>query len=141
MLKANNKDTRTTSLTLFLCPYCQPGAQPTPCTSVFATKFERENLQGLIIIKSYLRYKIIFCHKVALDVWLMIFFIWRKNNVSLLRYLDFYVFVKSTNFKICDVIIGITTYWKLHLCIIFFNPKYYQTEIWSNASVLCGKHF
>ena len=32
--------------------------------------------------------------------------IWRKN-VSLLEYLDFCVFVKSTNFKICDVIIGI----------------------------------
>ena len=30
----------------------------------------------------------------------MIFFIWRKN-VSFLRYLDFCVFVKSTNFKIC----------------------------------------
>ena len=23
----------------------------------------------------------------------------------------------------------------------FMNPKYYQNEIWSNTSVLCGKHF
>ena len=32
--------------------------------------------------------------------------IWRKNNVSFSRYLDFYVFVKSADFKICDVIIS-----------------------------------
>ena len=35
------------------------------------------------------------------------FFTWRKNNVSLPRYLDFCIFVKSTTFKICDVIIDI----------------------------------
>ena len=39
-------------------------------------------------------------------VWLMNFFIWGKN-VSFSRYLDFSAFVKSTDFKICDVIIGI----------------------------------
>ena len=32
-------------------------------------------------IKGYLRYKTIPCHKVALDVQLMNFLIWRKNNV------------------------------------------------------------
>ena len=34
----------------------------------------------------------------------MNFFIWRKNIASLSRYLDFGILVKSTNFKICDVI-------------------------------------
>ena len=32
-------------------------------------------------LKGYLHYKTIFCHKVALDVQLMNFFIWSKNNV------------------------------------------------------------
>ena len=57
----------------------------------------------------YLRYKTIFCHKVDLDVQLMKFFIWRKNKVSLSRYLHFCIFVKSTDFKICGVITGIAT--------------------------------
>ena len=61
------------------------------------------------VFKGYLRYKTIFCYKVALDVQLMNFFIWSENNVSFTRYLDFYVFVKSTNSKICDVIISIPT--------------------------------
>ena len=40
--------------------------------------------------KSYLRYKTIFCHKVALDVYLMIFFLFKeKNNVAFSKYLDF----------------------------------------------------
>ena len=37
----------------------------------------------------------------------MNFFIWRKSNISFSRYLDFCVFVKSTDFKICDVTINI----------------------------------
>ena len=41
MLKANNKDSRATSLTLFWRPYCSPRAQPTPRTSAFTTKFEQ----------------------------------------------------------------------------------------------------
>ena len=61
--------------------------------------------------KGYLRYKTIFCHQVALDAQLMNFFIWNKNNVSFSRYLDFRVFVKSTNFKICDVIISTAAWW------------------------------
>ena len=69
------------------------------CTRLFIHKF----------IKGYLRYKTIFCHKVALDVELVNFFIWSKNNVSFTRYLNFCVFVKSTHFKICDVIINIAT--------------------------------
>ena len=65
----------------------------------------------------------------------MHFFIWRKNSVSFSRYPDF-VFVKSTDAKICDVIISIATKWKLHSCLFLLNPKYYQNEIWSNTSVL-----
>ena len=38
-----------------------------------------------------------------------IFSIWRKNNISFLRYLDFCGFVKSTDFKICDVFKGIAS--------------------------------
>ena len=53
--------------------------------------------------KGYLRCKFTSCDKVALDVQLMIFFIWRKNGVSFSRYLDFCIFVKSTDFKIGDV--------------------------------------
>ena len=37
----------------------------------------------------------------------MNFFIWRKNNISSLRDLDFRVFVESKHLKICDVIIDI----------------------------------
>ena len=36
------------------------------------------------------------------------FLIWRRNNVFFSRCLDFCAFVKSTHFKICDIIIGIT---------------------------------
>ena len=61
----------------------------------------------LEILKGYLRYTTIFDNKVALDQWLLNFFIRRKSNVLFPRYLAFYVFVKSTNFKICDVTIGI----------------------------------
>ena len=60
-------------------------------------------------VKGYLRLRLkvtkpLFYHEVAFDV-SNDFFIWRKN-VSLSRYLDC-VFVKSTNFKIRDVIISI----------------------------------
>ena len=87
-----------------------------------------------IKVKGYLHYKSIFCQKVPLDVSLMNFFIWRKN-VSFSRYLVFCVFIKSTNFKICDVIIDIAAWWKLHFCLFLLNPTYYQNEIWSNTSV------
>ena len=62
----------------------------------------------ILYLKGYLPYKTVFCHQVALVVQLMNFFILRKNNVSLSRYLDFCVFVKSIDFNICDVIISIT---------------------------------
>ena len=55
----------------------------------------------------------------------MIFFIWSKNNVSFSRFLDFCAFVKSTDFKVCDVIISIATWWKFTLSLNSFwilNP-------------------
>ena len=60
--------------------------------------------------RSYLRDKTIFCNKVTLDVLLMNLLFEEKSNISFLRHLDFCVFVKSTGFKICDIIIGIPTY-------------------------------
>ena len=60
-----------------------------------------------MLFNGYLLNKTLFYHYVALNVQLIIFFIWRKNNVAFLRYLDFCVFVKPTDFKICDIIIGI----------------------------------
>ena len=57
-----------------------------------------------------------------------------------MEYLGFHVFVKSTDVKICDVIIGIARSWKLHLCLFVLSLKYYQNELWSNTSVLYGRH-
>ena len=71
------------------------------------------------VIKGYLRYKSIFCYMVALDVQLIIFFYLRKI-CFFLEICSLCVFVKSTNFKICDVIIGIAALWKLHLCYFFW---------------------
>ena len=56
------------------------------------------------------------------------FFIWRESDVSFSRYLDFCAFMKSTNFKICDVIIDIAPWWKLHLRLFLLNPTYYQNQ-------------
>ena len=84
-----------------------------------------------VAVKGYLRCKTIFCNKVAPDVLLMHFFIWRKSNALFSRYLQFCVFVKSTDFKIGDVIIGIAALRKLHLRLFLLNPTYYQNEIWS----------
>ena len=78
--------------------------------SLISKRLVSHLVQNNKIIKGYLRYKTILCHKVALDVQLMNFFIWRKNNVSFSRYRDFCVFVKSADLKICDVIISIARY-------------------------------
>ena len=62
-------------------------------------------------LKGHLPYKKnTFCHKVALDAFFFFLFkekIWifsLEKKVSFSRYLDFRVFVKFTNFEICDVI-------------------------------------
>ena len=73
--------------------------------SIFFSLFKLE-ISIKYLFKGYLPYKTILCNKVALDVWLMNFFTWRKN-VSFSRYLDFCDFVESKDFKISDVIIGI----------------------------------
>ena len=67
----------------------------------------------------------------------MIFLFEEKNNVSFSRYLDFCVFVKCTDFKICGVIISIDT---LNLGLFLLNPRRYENEFWSNTSVLYDKH-
>ena len=64
-----------------------------------------KQIHTILEFKGYLRYKTIFCNKVALDVKLMNFLF--EKNVSFSRYPDFRVLVKSTNFKIRDVIIDI----------------------------------
>ena len=68
-----------------------------------------QNLDDNECFKGYLCNKTIFCHNVALDGQLMGFFIWRIMIVSFSRYLGFSVFVRSTDFKTYDVIIGIAT--------------------------------
>ena len=54
--------------------------------------------------------KKLFLLKYTLNVQLIIFFNQQKNFILCSRYLDFCVFQESMNFKICDVIIDITTY-------------------------------
>ena len=56
----------------------------------------------------------------------MNFFILAKNDLSFPTALDFCVFVKSRDFKICDMIIGIAIYWKWHLYLFLLNSKYYH---------------
>ena len=68
-------------------------------------------------------------------------FICRENNASFLRYLDLHAFVKSTNFKVCDVVIETATNWKLQFCLFLLNPQYYENENWSNTNVSYNKHF
>ena len=71
---------------------------------------------------------------------LMNSFIWSKNN-SFSGYLEFYVLVKFTDFKICDAIIGIAIMEITLILISFLNRKYYQNEIWSSSSVLYDRYF
>ena len=68
----------------------------------------------------------------------MIFFIGRSNSVSFSRYLHFCVFMKSTDFKILDVAIGIATQWNLHLWIFLLNPikmKFGQIQVCSMTTI------
>ena len=70
----------------------------------------------------------------------MSFFISRKNSILFSRYLDFCVFVKyrienlSRHHSYCYIM-------EVTLMLILLNPKYYQNEIWFNASALYEKHF
>ena len=50
--------------------------------SLFQSQFDDTNMESIInyiTFKGYLYYRTIFCHKVALYVQLMDFFIWRRN--------------------------------------------------------------
>ena len=49
--------------------------------------------------------KILWVHGLVIPTFLT----WRKSNILFSRYLDFCTFVKSTDFKICDIIIGISS--------------------------------
>ena len=63
-------------------------------------KWVTKNAKQLFQLKGYLRCKTIFCYKVLLLICIWwIFLIWIKNNVSFSGYLDFCVFVKSTDFE------------------------------------------
>ena len=60
-------------------------------------------------------------------------FLFQEKLMLRLKYLVFCVFAKSTEFKICDVIIDIATYHR-H-CLFLLSPKHSQIEIWSNTSL------
>ena len=69
-----------------------------------------------------------------------IFLIWRKNNISFSRYLDFCVSVKSTDFKICNVIIGIvssgiSTYAYLFWILRTLKKKFSQILVWCKTNI------
>ena len=64
----------------------------------------------------------------------MDFFNWKQNNDSLSRYLDFCVFMKSTYFKICDVIIGIM---EVTLMLISFSILLSTIKIKFDQILVC----
>ena len=43
-------------------------------------------------------------------------------------------FCEIYKLKICDVILDVTTYEKLHLWLFLVNPREYQIKIWSNVN-------
>ena len=63
------------------------------------------NILVLITLKVFQRAGWRWVHGLVIPI----FLIWRKNNILISRYLDFCAFVKSTDFKMCDVIIGIAS--------------------------------
>ena len=83
-------------------------------------EFSIHHLIVLKIFKGYLCYNTIFCHKVALDMQFMNLFIWRKNNASFLRYLDF-CFSQIHRFHNFWRHIGIATLRKLQLWLFLLN--------------------
>ena len=58
-----------------------------------------------MLFKGYFLYKTIFCLKGALDVSFMNF-LFEEKNALFSRYLNFCIFVKCTDFKIHDIILG-----------------------------------
>ena len=43
-------------------------------------------------------------------------------------------FCEIYKLKICDVILDVTTYEKLHLWLFLVNPREYQIKTWSNVN-------
>ena len=64
----------------------------------------------------------------------MNFFIWRKNHVSFSRYLDFCIFVKTTDFKICDVFWIVSTikmkFGQILVCCMTNISNMFLTPCW-----------
>ena len=74
------------------------------------------------MFKYYLHHTFIFYYKVVLGLYVMNrFFYLKKIDFYFSRYLDFSAFVKSTNFKICDVILDIAWILKFTLSIVSFE--------------------
>ena len=77
-----------------------------PFTSNFGIscnlRFKNEKKELSQKFKDYLYCKTIFCHNLALNLQCTNFFIWRENNVSFSRYLDFCVFLEPSSSTICD---------------------------------------
>ena len=55
--------------------------------------------------------------------------------------LRFCVFGESTNFKICDITIDITSYQNLHFPLLLQIPRQYQNQMWSDIRVIQEKHY
>ena len=69
--------------------------------------------------------------QVALDVEIKDFFIHSMRSP------DLCVFVKSINFKICDINLLHNGYYILAYFFSYIYLKYYQNKIWSNTCILC----
>ena len=78
---------------------------------------------------------------VEVGAWLSntLFLIWRKN-ISFSKYLDFCTFMKSTDFKICDVIIsiassGISTYAYFFWILSTLKKKFSQILVYCKTNI------
>ena len=100
------------------------GNLPTNCLSV-SGKFVGLALKGLTKLKVISTKKTLFVIFLFRCNWWLLF-TREKDCVSFSRYLDFCVFHESANFKLCYVIMNITTYYKMYL---------YEDEIWGNVSI------
>ena len=79
-----------------------------------------KNNYKICYLKATSATKLFFVIKQPLFDQLMKFFIWNKNNVSFWRYLNFCIFVKFTDFKICDVIINMALLNNGSYCSAYF---------------------
>ena len=87
----------------------------------------------LVLLRVSSTWKLFFATNYSLRCNEWIFFIWRKNKVSLSRSVLRF-FVKSTNFWICDIIIDSTVYEKFYFC--FFWTK--AVTKWNLVKYCCN---